>query len=457
MKEDGTPYNIYKDGLKIYTTLDYTMQQYAEAALQHQMESDVQPKMDAQYRRTKTPFVRTSAAAAERIVQNAMRGTDRYRNLKEDGASDADIEKDFRTQVNMRIFTYGGERDTLMTPRDSILHYKRILRASFMAADPTTGHVKAYVGGPDFRYFKYDMVKQGKRQVGSTIKPFVYTFAIDYMGYTPCSMVPNLQTTIETNTGEPWSPKEAGRVEYDGALHPLSWGLANSRNNYSAWIMKQAGQPEAVASFINKMGIHSYIDPVNALALGTADVSLFEMVGAYSTFANRGVFIEPIFVTRIEDRQGNLIASFTPTSSDAISEETAYTMLQMLGDVVLRGTAGRLRRTYGFTDVDMGGKTGTTQESRDTWFMGVTPGLVAGVWVGGEDQQVHLTSGAEGSSIALPIFGEFMTRVYSNPAMSVRRTDKFYRPIGAERYNCREYESMPADSTHITIEDEFFD
>ncbi len=372
-------------------------------------------------------------------------------------ASNADIEKDFRTKVNMRIFTYGGDRDTLMTPRDSILHYKRIMRASFMAADPTTGHIKAYVGGPNFRYFKYDMVKQGKRQVGSTIKPFVYTFAMDYMGFTPCTMVPNLQVSIETNTGEPWSPKEASAVEYDGMLHPLRWGLAHSRNNYSAWIMKQAGQPKAVADFINNMGIHSYIDPVNPLCLGPADVSLFEMVGAYSTFANRGVFIEPVFVTRIEDRQGNLIASFTPTSSDAINEQTAYTMLQMLKSVVKEGTAGRLNWMYKLNDAEIGGKTGTSQEGRDAWFMGVTPKLVTGAWVGGEDQSVHLTSNSEGSSLALPIFGEFMKKVYDDPSIKINRTDKFYRPDGAVEYNCPDTEEPPQTTGTKTTDNEFFD
>ncbi len=456
-KEDGTPYNIYRDGLKIYTTLDYAMQQHAEAAVHKQLASTLQPAMDAQDRRTKTTFVNTSASFGEQLIGNAMRTTDRYRNLKEDGASNAEIDKDFRTPVRMRIFTYKGDRDTLMTPRDSILHYKRIMRASFMASDPVTGHVKAYVGGPNFRYFKYDMVKQGKRQVGSTIKPFVYTFAIDYMGFTPCTMVPNLLVTLETNTGQPWSPKEANPVEYDGVLHPLRWGLAHSRNNYSAWIMKQAGQPQAVASFINKMGIHSYIDPVNTLALGPADVSLFEMVGAYSTFANRGVFMEPIFVTRIEDRQGNLIASFAPASSEAISEETAYTMLRMLEDVVDEGTAGRLRWFYGFRDIDMGGKTGTSQESRDAWFMGVTPKLVAGAWVGGEDQSVHLTVNAEGSSLALPIFGDFMQRVYDDPSIDVNRNDKFYRLIGAVDYDCPDSEFVRQPAGTTPDHDEFFD
>lgn len=453
LKPDGTPYDIYRDGLKIYTTLNYDMQEYAEEVLTAQLAA-IQPRMDAQVKRRGTLFVDASNEQAERIIQNAMRYTDRYRNLVKQGASRQEIENDFRTPVRMRIFTYKGEVDTLMTPRDSILHHKQIMRGSFMAMDPNTGHVKAYVGGPDFKYFKYDMVRQGKRHIGSTIKPFVYCFAIDYMGMTPCTMVPNLPVTLETQTMEPWQPKEAGKVEYDGVLHPLRWGLARSRNNYSAWIMKQAKDPQAVADFIHQMGIHSYIDPVNTLALGTVDVSLFELVGAYGTFVNKGVFTEPIFITRIEDRQGNVIASFVPTVSDAISEQTAYTMVQMLRNNVRTGTGIRLRYTYGFGDLDVGGKTGTSQKNRDAWFMGVTPNLVAGVWIGCEDQSAHLISGGEGASIALPVFGEFMKKIYADPSLGVRREDRFYRPAGAVEYDCPD--SVDNDDSR-SGGDEFFD
>ena len=391
-------------------------------------------------------------AIAERIINSAMRYTDRYRSLVKQGATREEIENDFRTPTRMRIFTYDGMVDTLMSPRDSILHHKKIMRGSFMAMDPNTGYVKAYVGGPDFRFFKYDMVRQGKRHIGSTIKPFVYCFAIDYMGMTPCTMVPNLPVTLETDNMEPWQPKEAGRVVYDGVYHPLRWGLAHSRNNYSAWIMKQAKDPKAVADFIHQMGIHSYIDPVNALALGPVDVSLFEMVGAYGTFVNKGVFTEPIFITRIEDRQGNVIASFVPAVSDAISEQTAYTMVQMLQNNVRTGTGGRLRWMYGFSDVEMGGKTGTSQEGRDAWFMGVTPNLVAGTWVGCEDQSAYLLSGAEGASIALPVFAGFMKQVYEDPSCGVRRTDRFYRPAGAIEYDCPDSEAPDRMQ-----DDEFFE
>ena len=451
VKTDGTPYDIYRDGLRIYTTLDYDMQRYAEKALHDQLAA-LQPRMDAQVRRTGRIFNKITNEAAERIINSAMRYTDRYRSLVKQGATREEIENDFRTPTRMRIFTYDGMVDTLMSPRDSILHHKKIMRGSFMAMDPNTGYVKAYVGGPDFRFFKYDMVRQGKRHIGSTIKPFVYCFAIDYMGMTPCTMVPNLPVTLETDNMEPWQPKEAGRVVYDGVYHPLRWGLAHSRNNYSAWIMKQAKDPKAVADFIHQMGIHSYIDPVNALALGPVDVSLFEMVGAYGTFVNKGVFTEPIFITRIEDRQGNVIASFVSAVSDAISEQTAYTMVQMLQNNVRTGTGGRLRWMYGFSDVEMGGKTGTSQEGRDAWFMGVTPNLVAGTWVGCEDQSAYLLSGAEGASIALPVFAGFMKQVYEDPSCGVRRTDRFYRPAGAIEYDCPDSEAPDRMQ-----DDEFFE
>ena len=436
-KADGTPYNIYRDGLRIYTTINPAMQRYAEEAIQKQMETVIQPRMDWQVKSTGVLFQDLTAEEREAIVTRAMKNSDRYREHKKLGMSEKEIFATFNEKCNMRVFTFKGERDTLMTPRDSILHHKRIMRASFVAMDPRSGHVKAYVGGPNFRYFKYDMAKQGKRQVGSTIKPFIYTFAFDHLGYNPCTMVPNLPVTIETYTGEAWTPKEAGtKVVYDGELYPLKWGLARSRNNYSAWIMKQANQPEAVADFIHNMGIMSYLDPVNAICLGTPDVSLFEMVGAYSTFVNRGVYTEPIFVTRIEDRHGNVLAEFSPTSTVAISEQTAYTMIDMLRAVVQRGTGGRLIRDYGQAATEVGGKTGTSQENRDAWFMCVAPNLVGGVWVGGEDQSVHLSSRGEGSVVALPIFGEFLRKVQQNGSLGVTVEDTFYRPAGAKDYEC---------------------
>ncbi len=452
-KADGTPYDIYRDGLKIYTTLNAEMQQLAEQAVQHQMEKVIQPRMDQQYRRTKVLFLDASKEEKERIMRHAVRYSERYREMKEAGFSAKEIEASFDQPCSMKVFTYGGERDTLMTPRDSILHHKRIMRTAFVALDPRTGFIKAYVGGPNFRYFKYDMAKQGKRQIGSTIKPFVYTFAIDHLGLTPCTMVPNLPVTIETANGTAWSPKEAGKVEQNGELHPLSWGLARSRNNYSAWIMKQAKQPEAVASFIHNMGIRSFIDPVPALCLGTSESNVFELASAFSTFANEGVHNDPSFVTRIEDRQGNVIATFIPESQDAINERTAYTMLTMLQRVVNAGTAGRMNSIYGFRGVEIGGKTGTSNQNRDAWFMCVAPKIVAGAWVGGEDQFVHLLSGGEGGVVALPIVGEFLKNVYADGRFGISRTDTFARPAQMPHYDCED----TVESTDPADEEEFFD
>ena len=451
VKSDGTPYNLYRDGLKIYTTINATMQEYAEDALVAHMSKEIQPTMDRQVRATKRLFNDIGKDEIDRIMRNAMRQTDRYRALKNDGASDEEIMAEFKKPVKMKVFSYKGERDTTMSPYDSILYHKQILRASFMAIDPSTGYVKAYVGGPNYRYFKYDMAKQGKRQVGSTIKPFIYTFAIAHLGYDPCTLVPNLPVTIETDNGTIWQPKEAGRV---GELKPLWWGLANSRNNYSAWIMKQARQPQAVADYIHKMGIKSYIDPVYSLCLGTPDFSLFELVGAYGTFANRGVFTDPIFVTRIEDRNGNVLATFAPALQDAISEQTAFTMLGMMKNVVTSGTAGRLRWMYGFK-ADMAGKTGTSQKNSDAWFMGVTPKIVAGAWVGGEDRSVHLNGAGDGARVALPIFAGFMKKIYGDPSLGVSESDLFPVPVGAVVYQCNEEKGT---ATAVPREeDEFFD
>ncbi len=454
-KADGEPYNIYRDGLKIYTTINADMQRYAEDMVQKQMESVIQPRMDAQYRNTGKLFNDASKEVVDNIISNAIRYSDRYYQMNRAGVSREQILKSFDEKRKMKIFTYKGERDTVMTPRDSILHHKRIMRASFVAMDPRNGNIKAYVGGTNFKYFKYDMAKQGKRQIGSTIKPFIYTFAIDQLGLTPCTTVPNLPVTIETANGAAWSPKEAGNVEYDGVLHPLSWGLAASRNNYSASIMKQAKQPAAVANFIHNLGVKSYIDPVPALCLGTSESNVFELVGAYSTFVNQGVYTDPIFVTRIEDRQGNIISTFTSQSQDAVSEKTAYTMLGMLQGVVKGGTANRLNWAYNMADVEVGGKTGTSQKNRDAWFMCVTPRLVAGAWVGGEEQFTHLLSGGEGSVMALPIVGSFFERVYKNPNLDISRSDRFIRPTSAVIYNCTEEENTTSRKNDTSV-DEFF-
>ena len=454
-KADGTPYNIYRDGLRIYTTINPTMQRYAEQAVQKQMETVIQPRMDAQVRNTRVLFQDLEPEEIEAIIKRAMKNSDRYREHKKLGMTEKEIYASFDKKCQMRIFTFKGERDTLMTPRDSILHHKRIMRASLVAMDPRSGHVKAYVGGPNFRYFKYDMAKQGKRQIGSTVKPFIYTFAIDQLGLNPCTMAPNLPVSIETPAGI-WSPKEAGKVEYDGVLHPLYWGLANSRNNYSAWIMKQAKQPETVADFIHNMGVNSYIYPAYALCLGAFESNVFELVSAYSTFVNEGVHIDPIFVTRIEDRQGNLISSFIPQSQDAVNKHTAYTMLTMLQRVITSGTGGRMGWQFGFDNMDIGGKTGTSNENRDAWFMCVTPTLVAGSWVGGEDQSVHFKAQGEGSVMALPIVGEFLKQAYADPRLGLSRNAKFSRPEGWVSYDCPKEMEATEEVQQNKEPDEFF-
>lgn len=454
VKANGQPYDLYRDGLKIYTTVNATMQRYAEQAVWEQMGETVQPMMDRVTKARGSVFSDISKDEREAIMRRAKKNSDRYRQMKRAGATDAEIDKAFATPVPMRVFSYKGDRDTVMSPDDSLMYYKKFLRASFMAVDPSNGYVKAYVGGTSYRYFKYDMAKQGRRQVGSTIKPFVYTFAIEQLDLTPCTQVPNLPVTIETDN-EPWSPREASKVVYDGEWKPLRWGLANSRNNYSAWIMKQARQPQAVADFIHKFGIRSYIDPVYALCLGTSDFSLFELVGAYGTFANRGVHVDPIFVTRIEDRHGNVLANFTSPSQDAISEQSAYTMLGMLKRVVNAGTAGRIRALG--LQADMGGKTGTSQKNSDAWFVGVTPKLVAGAWVGGEDRSIHLSSGGEGSRIALPIFANFMKKVYGDSKLGITEKDQFPIPVNAVSYDCDESAEPAAALPSSGGGDEFFD
>ncbi len=454
-KADGTPYNIYRDGLKIYTTINSVMQSYAEQAMQQQMEKEIQPKMDAQYRTHQDAFHRRRPRGARAHHAPRVRYSDRYREMKNAGASEKQIQASFdKPCPNEGLHLQGRTRHGTHAPRDSILHHKRIMRASFVAMDPRSGYVKAYVGGPNFRYFKYDMAKQGKRQIGSTIKPFVYTFAIDHLGLSPCTPVPNLPVTIETANGVPWSPKEAGKVEQNGELHPLSWGLARSRNNYSAWIMKQAKQPQAVANFIHNMGIHSYIDPVPALCLGTSESNVYEMVSAFSTFANEGVYTTPIFVTRIEDRQGNLIASFAPRTQDAISEHTAYTMLTMLEGVIRSGTGGRLGWAYNMQNVEVGGKTGTSQKNRDAWFMCVLPKLVAGAGSAARIRRCTWYRGGEGSVIALPIVGDFMKRVYDDGRFGIGRGDQFLRPAMMPRYDCDE--EVDPGKPDTSDEDDFF-
>ena len=455
LKANGEPYDIYRDGLKIYTTVDARMQRYAEQSLKEHMAELVQPRMESQIKsRGGSLFPDLTKEESDAKIAEAMRQSDRWKTMAKGGASEKEILAAFKTPQNMSVFTFKGVRDTVMTPRDSLIHYKKIMRASFVAIDPTTGYVRAYVGGPDYRYFKYDAATQGKRQVGSTAKPFIYTFAIDHLGLTPCTPVPNVPVSIETPAGI-WSPKEASEVEYTG-VNPLYWGLANSRNNYSAWIMKQAKRPEAVAEFIHDIGIRSYIDPVVALCIGSYDSNTFEMASAYSTFANQGVHIDPIFVTRIEDSQGNVLATFTPKTDDVLSKRVAYTMITMMQRVVTMGTARRLLYEFGFNDVEIAAKTGTTNDNVDAWFMCAVPNLVIGVWVGGEENGIHFTKNADGSRIALPIAGKFLTKVFNDGRLGVERDDRFVRSDEVPDYTCDRAESLDSDTTQTSEEDIFF-
>jgi penicillin-binding protein 1A len=460
-KANGDAYDIYRDGLKIYTTVDAQMQRYAEQAFREQMAELVQPRMESQIKsRGGSLFPDLTKAESDEKIDKAMQQTDRWRGMKKDGASEAEIKASFATPTNMKVFTYKGVRDTVLTPRDSLIHYKKTMRGAFVAIDPNTGYVRAYVGGPDYRYFKYDAASQGKRQVGSTSKPFIYTFAIDHLGLTPCTPVPNLPVSIETPSGI-WSPKEAGDVEYTG-VNPLYWGLANSRNNYSAWIMKHAKRPEAVADFIHEIGVKSFIDPVVSLCIGSYDSNPYEMASAYCTFANEGVRVDPIFVTRIEDSQGNVLATFTPKTNDVLSKRVAYTMITMMQRVVTQGTARRMLYEFGFNDVEMAAKTGTTNDNVDAWFMCAVPNLVMGVWVGGDEPSIHFTRSADGSRMALPVAGKFLTKVYRDGSLGVLRTDRFERSSEIPDYNCdasdeEESEQTTVESATQSGDDEFFD
>ncbi|MDD3892334.1 MAG: penicillin-binding transpeptidase domain-containing protein, partial [Bacteroidales bacterium] len=389
------------------------------------------------------------------ILLQAMRQTERYRVLRNNKVSMDSIKRHFNTKVPMRVFSWEGERDTLLSPLDSIKYYKRHLRAGFMAMDPHTGYIKAWVGGPNHKYFKYDHVKQGKRQVGSTIKPFLYTLAMQE-GYSPCQKVPNVPQTFSVNDSI-WSPRNSGKSEYDGQMVTLKWCLANSVNNISAWLMKQFN-PRALVEITQKMGITSRIDPVVSVFLGTPELSLHEMVGAYGTFANKGVHTDPLMVTRIEDKNGNVLATFHPQRNEAISEQTAYLMLNLLEEVVNRGTGIRLRYRYNLHG-PIGGKTGTTQNNSDGWFMGIVPNLVGGVWVGAEDRSVRfqtITMG-QGANMALPIYALFLEKVFNDGHLGVSPTDEWDKPLGGLTVNIDCDEQIISNKNQFgASEDEFF-
>lgn len=430
-KPDGSDYNLYTDGLRIYSTINYRMQEYAEEAVKSHLKESLQPAFYKEKKgRKKAPFSNDlTDEDIENVMRSAMRRTDRYRSLRNEGYSESEIMKNFKTKTEMTIFSWRGDIDTTMTPWDSIRYFKSILRASFMAMDPHTGEIKAWVGGPDSKYFSYDGVKTQKRQVGSTVKPFLYTLAMQ-MGFKPCDKVWNVPVTFRDNNTT-WTPKNSGTTKYDGKLVTLKWGLANSVNNISAYLIQQFN-PELVVDIIKKMGVKSKIDAVPSIFLGTSDITLYEMVGAYSTFANKGVYTEPIMVTRIEDKNGNVISTFTPQKTEAISENTAYLMLNLMQGVINGGTGSRLRYKFNLMN-ELAGKTGTSQNHSDGWFMGISPDLVAGTWVGGEDRAIHFEYLGEGqaAATALPIYGKFMQKVYADKVINLtqgpfERPENFY-------------------------------
>ena len=458
-KPDGSRYDLDRDGLRIHTTINYKMQQYAEEAVAEHLGLDLQKAFfrDLSKKRN-APFSNDiDAKTRDRVMKQARRWSDRYRNMKASGASEQEILKSFGEPVKMRVFSWNskGHIDTVMTPDDSIRYYKSILRAAFIAMEPNTGEIKAYVGGPNYRYFKYDNARQGKRQVGSTIKPFLYTLAMQE-GMSPCDKVVNVpQTFIIGDTT--WTPQSTDRDEWIGRTVTLKWGLTKSSNNISAYLMKRFG-PEAIVEMCHKMGVQSFLDPVPSLCAGPADLSLYEMVGAYNTYPSRGVHVDPIFVTRIEDNMGNVLSEFNARKREAISEQTAYLMVNLMQGVVNDGTAVRLRWKYGI-DGELAGKTGTTNDQADGWFIGYTPKLTAGVWVGAEDRQVHFESLAlgGGSNMALPVWGIFMNKVLKDGTLGISEQDKFIAPVGMTLNLDCDGSDADAETSSGYDEESFFD
>lgn len=431
----GKPYNLFTDGLRIKTTIDYRIQTYAEWAVAAHMAELQETFFRKKKGSRNAPFSsRLTTSETEAIILTGIRNSDRYRTMKAAGASEEEILATFNVPVEMTVFSWKGDVDTVMTPRDSVIYYKFFLQTGLMAMDPHTGHVKAWVGGIDYRHFKYDHVRAGRvdqesgkvipgggRQVGSTFKPFVYALAMEE-GRSPCERVPNIRVCIEEGLDKPWCPSNSGEYK-EGQMVTLREALAHSINYVSAMLIKQYGAP-AVVNMARRLGITAPIEPVPSIALGTADISVYEMTGAFSTFFNKGVRVSPIFLTRIEDKNGNLLAQFHPERREVMSEKTAWLTVQLLKGVVLQGTAGRLRRRYKFME-PVAGKTGTTQNNSDGWFIGGTPDLVTGVWSGADDRSVHFASTADGqgANMALPIWGLFMRKVYDDSSIKLSRGD----------------------------------
>lgn len=457
-KPDGTKYDIYNDGLRIYTTIDSRMQRYAEEAVEEHLGGYLQPAFFREKRGSKgapysTNRTEISEIRVNHLIHNAMKQTDRYRTMHAAGMTDAQIKESFNTPREMKIFTYHGAVDTVMTPMDSLIYQKHILRTGFMAMDPHNGHVKAYVGGPDFDYFQYDMVSTGRRQIGSTVKPFLYTYAMEE-GYTPCDMFSNTLPLLYDESGRLWQPRSSrSRV---GEMVDLRWALTNSNNWISARLISQLS-PGALVRTMQNFGITSRLDPVLSLCLGPVDVSVREMVTAYTAFANHGMKVDPIFVTAIADQNGNIISEFAPRHSEVISENAYYKILSMMMNVVNSGTGARLRRAPYSLTAEMGGKTGTTNFNADGWFMGFTPQLVAGAWVGGEERFIHFNNMGygQGAAMALPIYGLFMKKIYSDRSLPYSQDDRFEFPADINLCESPFYDGVGSEDTESSIDDVF--
>lgn len=426
-KSDGTYYDVHKDGLRIYTTIDSRLQMHAEKAVEKHMKEVIQPAFFKELkRRGGDPFNNLTPEQEDRFITQAMKASDRYYQMKQDGASESEIKKFFKEKrVDMRVFSWNGPIDTVMTPWDSLIYVKKFLNAGLMSVETGTGHVKAYVGGINYRHFKYDNVMQSRRQVGSTFKPFVYTMALQDLDMNPYTLVPNTEVCI----GD-WCPRNSSH-QREGEMVTLKWALANSINWVSAYLMKAGGAngPNMVINIARKMGVTSPIDAVPAISVGAAEITVYEMTGAMSTFANQGEYVQPIFITRIEDNKGKVLETFTPERREAISPRIAWMMIQMMKGVVDSGTGARLRGSQFKLAYPMAGKTGTTQNNSDCWFVGITPKLTTVVWTGGELRSIHFRSMefGQGARQALPIFGHYMRSVYDDRVLNFYRGD-FQRP-----------------------------
>ena len=420
-KPDGSHYDIYSDGLRIYTTIDSRMQKHAEDAVYEHVCQYLQPMFFDHWRgKENAPFANLSKEETDRILNSAMRRSDRYQKLKDAGATEEEIREVFNTKVKMQVFSWNGMKDTVMTPMDSIRYMKSFLHCGLMAVDVNSGHVKAYVGGTNYKYFQFDHVKLSRRQVGSTFKPYVYTVAMSTGDYSPCTMVPNIPVTIHLPDGRTWTPRNSGNYK-EGQMMPLREALAQSLNQVSAYIMKQYG-PDAIIELVRRMGMTSDIPAVPAICLGACELSLYEQVGAINCFPNQGVYVEPTFITKICDKEGNVIFTYVPKTNEAIDQVTAFKTVRLMQGVVDFGTGRRLRGQYQLS-FPLGGKTGTTDNQSDGWFVGYTPMLTCGIWVGCDDRAAHFRSTAlgQGARTALPVFGLFMQKCYNDPELPYKK------------------------------------